>query len=112
MLGAFMNSENGHVASSVLERAGVCQSSRCCGACARLRLGCARLFAENLTIAALETAASLADKIIPEAAPSTSKRSFHNPSLHHGLSGWSKVPLEAATGRNHCKENEVRKWQR
>jgi hypothetical protein len=50
-----MNSENGHGVSSVLEKAGVCQSSRCCGVCVNMRFGCVRLLPDKLLMAAHTT---------------------------------------------------------
>jgi hypothetical protein len=56
-----MNSENGYGVASVLEKAGVCQSSRCCGACVKMRLGCARLLPGKLPFAARPTTAPSID---------------------------------------------------
>jgi len=52
-----MNSENEYGGSSVLEKAGVCQSSRCGGVCANMRLGCARLLPDKLPITGRTTTA-------------------------------------------------------
>jgi hypothetical protein len=79
-----MNSENGHGALSVLEKAGVCQSSRCCGVCANMRLGCARLLPDKLLIAARTTTAPAIDDAVRSEPVD-------------GLSGRSKVALRSVT---------------
>jgi hypothetical protein len=56
-----MNSEGGRGVSSVLERVGVCQLSRCCGACVKMRLGCARQLPDKRPFAARPTIAPSID---------------------------------------------------
>jgi hypothetical protein len=73
-----MDSENRHGVSSVLEMAGVCQSSRCCGACVNVRVGFAQLLSNKLLTAARTTTAPAID---------ASVRSVNA----RGLSGRSKV---------------------
>jgi hypothetical protein len=62
-----MNSKNRQGVSSVLERAGACQASRCGGACANMKLGCGRLLAEKIIISARAVAASTIDFARPNA---------------------------------------------
>jgi len=65
-----MNLEIRNGVSSIFESSGVCQSSRCRGACANMRPRCARLLAENLTIAASTTATSAIDDAASDAVQS------------------------------------------
>jgi hypothetical protein len=59
--------KNGHGDLAVLEMAGACQSSRCCGPCACRRLGCARHMASKRLFAAATVTASAIDDLESEA---------------------------------------------